>query len=112
MGRKASSTLTAAELRLMELIGFVSMWREAIFMGINTDRANTQLGCCSQDTYGNFTAIGDEDFIDSSSRHNIPRSTGCIDALIVMPCLRHGYWFVVFLGVEARGVRYSVRTVS
>ena len=31
-------------------------------MGVDTERANTKLGCRTQDSYGNFAAVGDKDF--------------------------------------------------
>ena len=49
---------------LVGLVRFVTMGGEAILMGKNTDCSNTKLGCRTQDTDGNFTAIGDEDLVD------------------------------------------------
>ena len=57
---------------LVSLIGLVTVGRETIFSGVYADSAYAQLGGCPQDSYGDFTAVGDEDFVDISAHESIP----------------------------------------
>ena len=69
------------------LIGFEAVQREPVFVAVDRDRLQAQLGRCAKNPDGNFRSIGDEEFFHGCRL----RTYGTVASMTSTPSWRGTY---------------------